>query len=469
MCPTIRGSLAKHVAFAIAVTGAALEARAQQPTEPRRGESIRFVLPQRRPSALTVEQINGDGTIVLAPVQDRAASIGEGLALLIVEPDTPRDPGRGSFPLMRVEVSEVGDGGRLTGQVGHAAVSKLKRGGRVLLFRPVGATTAQLRAVPELVEATLGGEDDTGQQAARDAALRIQSINNLKQIGIALHNFHDQYGHLPPAVVYGPDGKPWHSWRVLILPYVEQIDLYNAYDFSQPWDSPKNKQVMERMPAVFRDPLQPRGDGPYTGYAAIVGEHAAFSSSGMKMSDANRVPLGDRQGQLSIANFIDGTSNTAAVGAVSIDRQIPWTKPEDVSAGDDFSIGGPKGLAATIRTKGPGDRETLATPILFMDGAVRVVPASIDKRVLAAITTRDGSEVVSADQIGGMPGAGRTVPVLELIRDGNQTKARIIQAPANEVPGAGGDAEDEASPRTRVEAPPPTSAAPAPPAARPRP
>ena len=55
-----------------------------------------------------------------------------------------------------------------------------------------------------------------------------------------MHNFHAITNHFPPAVIFGPDGKPWHSWRVLILPYLEENELYNAYDFSQPWDSPRN-------------------------------------------------------------------------------------------------------------------------------------------------------------------------------------------------------------------------------------
>ena len=61
-------------------------------------------------------------------------------------------------------------------------------------------------------------------------------MNNLKQIGLAFHNYADAYRSFPPAVIYGPDGKPWHSWRVLLLPFLEQQPLYEQYDFSQPWD-----------------------------------------------------------------------------------------------------------------------------------------------------------------------------------------------------------------------------------------
>jgi hypothetical protein len=240
---------------------------------------------------------------------------------------------------------------------------------------------------------------------------------------------------MPPAVVYGPDGKPWHSWRVLLLPFLENVALYKQYDFSQPWDGPTNRKVLEQMPSVYRDPLNGPTKGPFTHYAAIVGERAAFSDKGMRMPDAKTVPLGTTAGQLRLTDFIDGTSNTIAVGPVGPERKIPWTKPEDVSAGPDLSVGGPKGLAAPIRAKGADGRETASAPVLFMDGSIKRLSTRIQKRVLDGLATRNGQEPINADEAyEDVKGSMERVPVLELIGQGASAKARVVEVPVSEVP-----------------------------------
>lgn len=68
---------------------------------------------------------------------------------------------------------------------------------------------------------------------------------------MAVANYHDANGRYPPPCVAGPDGRPWHSWRVLVLPYVEQSDLHEAYSFAEPWDGPNNRKLAGRMPRLF--------------------------------------------------------------------------------------------------------------------------------------------------------------------------------------------------------------------------
>jgi len=80
-------------------------------------------------------------------------------------------------------------------------------------------------------------------QSAREAARRAQCSNNLKQIALAFHNYHDTYRTFPPAYIPDEDGNPKHSWRVLILPFLEQRALYEQYNFDEPWDSPNNRIV----------------------------------------------------------------------------------------------------------------------------------------------------------------------------------------------------------------------------------
>ncbi|MBV9126015.1 MAG: DUF1559 domain-containing protein, partial [Planctomycetes bacterium] len=73
---------------------------------------------------------------------------------------------------------------------------------------------------------------------------RIQSINNLKQIALAFHSMNDTYNFMPPAAICGKDGRPLLSWRVAILPYIEQQNLYNQFRLDEPWDSPTNKKLL---------------------------------------------------------------------------------------------------------------------------------------------------------------------------------------------------------------------------------
>src|SRR4051812_10595310 len=81
--------------------------------------------------------------------------------------------------------------------------------------------------------------------------LSDQCLGHLKEIGIALHNYHADYGVFPPAYVADASGRPLHSWRVLILPYLEQKPLYNRYNFSEPWDGPNNRRLASQMPGVY--------------------------------------------------------------------------------------------------------------------------------------------------------------------------------------------------------------------------
>jgi beta-lactamase regulating signal transducer with metallopeptidase domain len=135
--------------------------------------------------------------------------------------------------------------------------------------------------------------------------------NNLKLLMLAMHNYHDVHNHFPPAFVMGPDGKTPHSWRVELLPFLEQKTLYEQYRMNEPWDSEHNKKVLEQMPAVFRSPH----DDPKSansGYFALVGPGTVF----------------DKPEGVSIRDITDGTSLTLML--VESKRNIPWTKPEDI-------------------------------------------------------------------------------------------------------------------------------------------
>lgn len=147
---------------------------------------------------------------------------------------------------------------------------------------------------------------------ARRAALRTAAQGPLNQIALALHNYHDVYGCLPPAVVYDPAGRPMHSWRVLLLPYLEEGDLYQRYDLSQPWDSAKNLVLLDQMPRVYGSPTE-EPSTRHTNFMVIRGANTAFPLSGCRRFE----------------EFADGPSNVLLV--VESARSVtPWTKPQDI-------------------------------------------------------------------------------------------------------------------------------------------
>ncbi len=304
------------------------------------------------------------------------------------------DPNR--FDAYRAQITEVGEGGEFTVAVSPEAAAKLKPGDGFSFVRPIGATTARMRDLPGVIPFVKPPGDQTDPDKF---ARRARSINNLKQIGLGMHNFHSTFNKFPAAVIYGPDGKPWHSWRVLILPYIENNDLFNQYDFNQPWDSEKNRKLIPKMPDVYRDPAYGDAKGSSAHYAALVGPTALFPDEGAKQPSnvGASVPMGE--GGRGLAWITDGTSNTWAVAPVEPAREIPWTKPDDIAVGPDFpGLGKPGGIATpyTIGCKPdtPGVR-----PILYADGSVHLISATINPRVLAALLTHAGGEVIAQDAV----------------------------------------------------------------------
>ena len=125
--------------------------------------------------------------------------------------------------------------------------------------------TNQNQVVLELAGQPLIDQLKQPVEQARGTAKRAQSINNLKQLGLAMHIYHDVNKTLPPAV-HSKDGKPLLSWRVLVLPYIEEDKLYREFHLDEPWDSPHNKKLLSRMPAVLRSPLSNIADQGRTVY-----------------------------------------------------------------------------------------------------------------------------------------------------------------------------------------------------------
>ncbi len=142
---------------------------------------------------------------------------------------------------------------------------------------------------------------------------RSISSNNLKQLGLAMHNYLDANGRFPTDIK-STDGKPLLSWRVAILPYVEQSDLYQEFKLDEPWDSEHNKTLIARMPKIYRSPRQGDELKDRTTYLAPLG-------NGLMWDD----PKGVR-----IADVTDGTSCTILLVESDDEHAVVWSKPDDI-------------------------------------------------------------------------------------------------------------------------------------------
>ena len=205
-------------------------------------------------------------------------------------------------------------------------------------------------------------------QSAREAARRSQCNNNLKQIAIAFLNYHDVHKTFPPAYIPDKDGRPMHSWRVLILPFMEQQALYQQYNFNEPWDSPHNQVVTSTVIPTYKCPSAP--DRPTeTNYMVITGPGTLFEGAEA----------------CSIAKISDGTSNTILVVEVA-GTGVNWAEPRDLDASKFSPPFSPP------RPDAPGSYHPAGLNVVLGDGSTRFLSNSIDPATAQGLTTRAGDE-----------------------------------------------------------------------------
>lgn len=219
----------------------------------------------------------------------------------------------------------------------------------------VGAMLA-VALLPALVDAPTA-EARTPRQA------QIQHENNLKQIGLAMHAYHDAFKRFPPAATVDKAGKPLLSWRVAILPFLEQEKLYNQFKQDEPWDSAHNIKLLETIPAVYAPLDDGKGGRTKTAYCVFAGPGTVF--------DGNK--------GISFVAITDGTSNTILV--VEAGEGVPWTKPQDLPYSDKEAL--PK--------LGQGKN---GFAVLMCDGSVKQFRSDFDvQQMRYAILRADGNVV----------------------------------------------------------------------------
>lgn len=206
--------------------------------------------------------------------------------------------------------------------------------------------------------------------AQRPANPRDIVFNNIKQIMLMMHNSHDAYRAFPPVSGPKPEIKGL-SWRVVLLQFLDEGELYGKFKLDEPWDGPNNRKLITQMPKVFRHPTnRTLNASGKTCYLGVAGEGFA---------------IGLTKG-ISIRQFADGTSNTAMIVVVDPDNAVPWTKPEDWTPTKDDPL---RGLADIAGKSIFG----------FADGSVRSLSRHHPEEIWK-IFTINGSEIVDFEKIG---------------------------------------------------------------------
>lgn len=202
-------------------------------------------------------------------------------------------------------------------------------------------------------------------QSAREAARRAQCSNNLKQIALAMHNYHDVYKAFPPAYTVDENERPLHSWRTLLLPYLDQVALYQKIDLTKPWDDPVNQLVASTVVPVYSCVSTPSAVNPNTVYQVVVDPSGIFTGAAAT----------------TLREITDGTSNTLLVVEVPHAQAVPWMSPTDCDLPTFLKLA--QGQHA--------GRNNVA----FADGSVQFFLDDMTAENRAALVSKQGGEVVS--------------------------------------------------------------------------
>jgi hypothetical protein len=189
-------------------------------------------------------------------------------------------------------------------------------------------------------------------------------------MAVAIYN--DEHKHLPPAYLVDVEGKPQHSWRVLLLPFIEHQNVHAAYRFAEPWDSPANQALAEKMPRMYALPPYERQPGYTTAnYLAVVGRETVWPG----------------RDTLTLKDVADGASNTILLGE-NDGMNVPWLAPRDLElATMSLELDSPDGISSPYH--GPA--------VAMLDFSVRHLSKDLPPEVLRAMLTARGGEAVHED------------------------------------------------------------------------
>jgi prepilin-type processing-associated H-X9-DG protein len=206
-------------------------------------------------------------------------------------------------------------------------------------------------------------------QQASEGDRRARCANNLEQISTAMHKYRSAHNTFPSAYSKSPEGKPLLSWRLHILPFLEQKELYDEFHKDEPWDSPHNTSLISRMPAVYSCPSGSR-------VPANVGKTSYLTPRG----PATIFPGAEA---VKMQAITDGLAHTLLVVEGSDAAAVTWTKPDDWD------------IAVELNVRSLFGHHPKGTNFAFADGSVLFLEKTVTPKVLQALTTRNGAEVVN--------------------------------------------------------------------------
>jgi RNA polymerase sigma factor (sigma-70 family) len=233
--------------------------------------------------------------------------------------------------------------------------STAESGTELLVFRRIGkAEKVQEATIRAHVEQVIG---------------RRRIARNLFRVGEALMQYHHAHRRLPAAAIFSQDGKPLLSWRVALLPYLGEDDLYRQFKLDEPWDSAHNKKLLEKMPEFFAPPPGKARDEYATFYRVFTGLGTAFEGKeGLKLDE-----------------FPDGRSTTLLV--VEAGMAVPWTKPDELP----YDANPLPKLGGVFEGR---------FHLVMADGSVHLVGPRFDEDTMRRIITRNDGKVINLDDLG---------------------------------------------------------------------
>ncbi len=191
---------------------------------------------------------------------------------------------------------------------------------------------------------------------------------------MAVANYYDNNGSLPPAYIADESGKPMHSWRVLLLPYMDQPELYEAYDFSEPWDGPNNRKLLQRRPKAYAFPSEEKG-GSVTNYLAVVGPQTAWPGA---------EPAG--------GNKPHATSGSTILVVENHGSGIHWTEPRDLQF-DTMNMSvrdeAPDGISSPYKLVG----------VVSIDGSLNTLGPELSPDELRAMLTLNNQQPIDSPAV----------------------------------------------------------------------
>lgn len=337
------------------------QVRAQGQTTPKAFEMIDTFLKHARGASIGLNLTNDLGVTMGVRSMDAAGAQAYSAAAQAAQEESKAQPAQQVPPMMAPFMAlgqKMADSFKLetAGDLTRTSMNAEGGGQQLAAFAPM--------VIPFVMQA-----QQAAQRAAAQAASRMpQPVNNMKEIALAMHNFHDVYQRFPNAASVDPTGKKLLSWRVHLLPFLNHEDLYNQFKLDEPWDSPANRPLADQMPDVYR-PMNKNVPSGRTLLQVPVGPGTLFEGGTGR----------------SIRECTDGTSNTILFVETAPDRAVYWTQA------DDLALDAANPLAGLVDPSGKNFEAVLA------DGSLRSIEATTPPDVIKALMTRNGGEAVPAD------------------------------------------------------------------------